>query len=461
MASLGGIVGSPLMQLLASLFSSSLQNQSQQQYEGDVDQQIADAMRVAERAGPASLAAFDASSGQALNQLRNTRDSQRRNASSLIRSAMRNRNQFLGDFEERGDELARGYGAGLDSFLSSLSGQNAETVQGYKDRYANAERDIEGYGEQQKTDIDTGYRNKEAAITQDLISRGLSPTSVSAVAKTVNETERSAEQRRLGEDLTRNRVNLLSALSGDTLAAQERGNAQSNQYQFGGMNTAFGARQALDSSQAQYDAALRGDIQAARGYAADSDAANSNNLANFFATRGSNRANLTDSGYQTLLNAIMGINRVPPPQNQLPFQFGQNSVQAPSAPSMWNSVAGGAAPGIGTGLGVGLLGLLSGGAGFAAVPGMGLLAASDRNLKTEFRDVDHASSLAAVKDLPVEKWQYKGEPTDHVGPMAQDFKEAFGLGDGRTINMIDAVGVLFSAIKGMADEIASLKARLA
>ena len=54
--------------------------------------------------------------------------------------------------------------------------------------------------------------------------------------------------------------------------------------------------------------------------------------------------------------------------------------------------------------------------------------------------------------LPVTEWRYLGEPEDvrHVGPMAQDFMEAFGLGASeRHIGTIDADGVALAAIQGL------------
>jgi hypothetical protein len=35
--------------------------------------------------------------------------------------------------------------------------------------------------------------------------------------------------------------------------------------------------------------------------------------------------------------------------------------------------------------------------------------------------------------------------------MAQDWQETFGVGDGRTINLVDVAGVLISAQKAMAE----------
>ena len=75
---------------------------------------------------------------------------------------------------------------------------------------------------------------------------------------------------------------------------------------------------------------------------------------------------------------------------------------------------------------------------------------SDRNLKEGFESVDPREILAAVAALPIERWSYKGETVRHLGPMAQDFAAAFGLGaDDRHIFPLDAAGVALAAIQGL------------
>ena len=74
--------------------------------------------------------------------------------------------------------------------------------------------------------------------------------------------------------------------------------------------------------------------------------------------------------------------------------------------------------------------------------------ASDRNAKEHFEAIDSQAVLAAVARLPIERWSYKGEPVRHLGPMAQDFAAAFGLGaDDRHIFTLDAAGVALAAIQ--------------
>jgi len=79
---------------------------------------------------------------------------------------------------------------------------------------------------------------------------------------------------------------------------------------------------------------------------------------------------------------------------------------------------------------------------------------SDRNAKTDIAPLDDAAILAKVAALPVSAWRYKTETgVRHVGPMAQDFYAAFGVGeDDRHITSIDEDGVALSAIKALAAE---------
>jgi trimeric autotransporter adhesin len=99
---------------------------------------------------------------------------------------------------------------------------------------------------------------------------------------------------------------------------------------------------------------------------------------------------------------------------------------------------------------------------------------SDRAKKREFKAVNAQSVLRKVAALPLSTWAYLSEDANirHMGPMAQDFWKAFGLGyDDKTTNTIDVTGVALAAIQGLNQklteqakakdaEIGSLKARL-
>jgi Chaperone of endosialidase/Stigma-specific protein, Stig1 len=77
---------------------------------------------------------------------------------------------------------------------------------------------------------------------------------------------------------------------------------------------------------------------------------------------------------------------------------------------------------------------------------------SDRNLKRDVEAVDTLMVLEAVAQMPILKWSYTNDDpaVRHMGPMAQDFKLAFGLGDtDQAYYPIDAHGVAFAAIQAL------------
>ncbi|SEI57519.1 Head domain of trimeric autotransporter adhesin [Dyadobacter sp. SG02] len=93
---------------------------------------------------------------------------------------------------------------------------------------------------------------------------------------------------------------------------------------------------------------------------------------------------------------------------------------------------------------------------------------SDVNRKHRFQPVSTEDVLEKLRKLPITSWSYKTETDNirHIGPMAQDFYAAFGLGnDNRGIGTVDADGVALAGIKALeertrhlATELESLKA---
>ncbi len=99
-------------------------------------------------------------------------------------------------------------------------------------------------------------------------------------------------------------------------------------------------------------------------------------------------------------------------------------------------------------------------------PGTGgsYLTPSDRNLKENFETLDNQQILDKLVELPVTSWNYKDDDGSrrHVGPMAQDFYAAFGLGnDDKTICEMDKDGIAFAAIKGLNQKVESKNAEIA
>ena len=87
----------------------------------------------------------------------------------------------------------------------------------------------------------------------------------------------------------------------------------------------------------------------------------------------------------------------------------------------------------------------------ARCDGSSWINASDRNLKQGFASVDAQAVLARVIAMPVQTWSYKAQPEQkHLGPVAQDFHAAFGLGaDDVSIATVDESGVALAAIQGL------------
>jgi len=95
---------------------------------------------------------------------------------------------------------------------------------------------------------------------------------------------------------------------------------------------------------------------------------------------------------------------------------------------------------------------------------------SDVKSKENFQHVDRRDVLDRLVSLPITRWNYKaeGSEVEHLGPTAQDFSAAFGLGsDDRSITTLDSSGVALASIQALYEmvkekdaEIELLKERL-
>lgn len=77
---------------------------------------------------------------------------------------------------------------------------------------------------------------------------------------------------------------------------------------------------------------------------------------------------------------------------------------------------------------------------------------SDRYRKSDFTPVDEREILDQIAQMPIASWRYKADQRGvrHVGPTAQDFRAAFGLGeDDKHISTVDAEGVALAAIQAL------------
>ena len=88
---------------------------------------------------------------------------------------------------------------------------------------------------------------------------------------------------------------------------------------------------------------------------------------------------------------------------------------------------------------------------------------SSRAFKEGFERVDSVQVLARVTALPIGRWRYRdSQEGEHLGPVAEDFHAAFGLGgDERYIATIDADGVALAAIQGLHEIVVEQRQQLA
>ncbi len=98
----------------------------------------------------------------------------------------------------------------------------------------------------------------------------------------------------------------------------------------------------------------------------------------------------------------------------------------------------------------------------------GIYSPSDRNLKKDIEPVRGNEVLTKLASVPISTWTFKTDDVIHIGPMAQDFSAAFGLGiDDKHISPMDLAGVSLAAVQGLNQvvqqkdkEIADLKGRV-
>lgn len=81
---------------------------------------------------------------------------------------------------------------------------------------------------------------------------------------------------------------------------------------------------------------------------------------------------------------------------------------------------------------------------------------SDVNVKENFTAVSPTAVLARLNELNITSWNYIADPGSlHIGPTAQDFYAAFGVGtDNQHISSIDTGGVALVAIQALSQELA-------
>jgi len=157
------------------------------------------------------------------------------------------------------------------------------------------------------------------------------------------------------------------------------------------------------------------------------------------------------------------------------FAAGVNAIAINTGSFVWNDASGGINTDTGSNQ---FVVRASGGVTFYTAPGPPTGATlppgsgswsslSDRNVKANLMGVDGHDILERLASLPIATWNYKtqAESVRHLGPMAQDFRQAFGLGEDEThISTVDSEGVALAAIQALyqekQQEVSQLKDRL-
>lgn len=81
---------------------------------------------------------------------------------------------------------------------------------------------------------------------------------------------------------------------------------------------------------------------------------------------------------------------------------------------------------------------------------------SSRKAKEHFSPVDGRLVLAKLDRLPISSWNYRGAQAEdrHLGPVAEDFHAAFGLGaSDHYVAPTDVAGVALASVKALQDEV--------
>lgn len=104
-----------------------------------------------------------------------------------------------------------------------------------------------------------------------------------------------------------------------------------------------------------------------------------------------------------------------------------------------------------TKIGTGRIELRTDSVGNLSIPGA-LTQGSDVNNKLDVTPVNSTDILDRVMELPIAFWRYRDDGTQsrHIGPMAQDFAQLFGVGADETrISTLDTSGVALAAVQAL------------
>lgn len=84
--------------------------------------------------------------------------------------------------------------------------------------------------------------------------------------------------------------------------------------------------------------------------------------------------------------------------------------------------------------------------------GIGIRPRGQKDGSGEDAKSSDAAAMQALRKMPVERWSYKpgiADGGEHIGPYAEDFQKATGIGDGKAIDVISQIGVSMGAIRDL------------
>lgn len=99
--------------------------------------------------------------------------------------------------------------------------------------------------------------------------------------------------------------------------------------------------------------------------------------------------------------------------------------------------------------------------GLGTLGGAALMMSSE-DYKEDKQPVKDGAALEAIDQMPVESWKYKdgiGDGGHHIGPYAEDFQAATGKGDGKSIPVVDAIGVTMKAVQELNKKVKKMEKR--
>lgn len=164
--------------------------------------------------------------------------------------------QFQGvanQFNQQADQIQQGF----DQRAADLGGQfQSNLMNNYLPAYQQRTQDITsflgGLGDQQRSDLADVYSQRRAQADQDMVNRGLGNTTVrNSVHGGLLEQEQD-DRRRLEDQLTREKMGYMSALTGEELGAMRDVYGAVPQFLSGLTGESLATRQALAGQRAQY-----------------------------------------------------------------------------------------------------------------------------------------------------------------------------------------------------------------